>query len=58
MVVGAEDKVEARTVQTAQSLGDKWVVTDGLAAGERIVVEGLQRVRPGVQVQAQEAGAP
>lgn len=59
MVVGAEDKVEARTVQTAQSLGDQWVVTDGLAAGERIVVEGLQRVRPGVQVQAQaqEAGA-
>lgn len=58
MVVGAEDKVEARTVQTAQSRGDQWVVTDGLAAGERIVVEGLQRVRPGVQVQAQEAGAP
>lgn len=58
MVVGAEDKVEARTVQTAQSRGDQWVVTDGLAAGERIVVEGLQRVRPGVQVQAQEADTP
>lgn len=53
MVVGAEDKVEARTVQTVQSRGDQWVVTGGLAAGERIIVEGLQRVRPGVQVQAQ-----
>jgi membrane fusion protein (multidrug efflux system) len=58
MVVGAEDKVEARTVQTAQSLGDKWVVTDGLAPGERIIVEGLQRARPGTQVQAQEMGSP
>lgn len=58
MVVGAEDKVEARTVQTVQSLGDQWVVTAGLAPGERVIVEGLQRVRPGAQVQAQEAGTP
>ncbi len=54
MVIGAEDKVEARTVQTAQSLGDKWVVTEGLVPGERVIVEGLQRARPGTQVQAQE----
>ncbi len=57
MVIGAEDKVEARTVQTAQSLGDKWVVTEGLVPGERVIVEGLQRARPGTQVQAQEVGA-
>lgn len=57
MVVDAGDKVEARIVRATQSLGDKWVVTDGLAAGERIIVEGLQRVRPGVQVQPQDAGA-
>ncbi|MFT3760474.1 efflux RND transporter periplasmic adaptor subunit [Thauera sp.] len=56
MVVGAEDKVEARTVQAVQSIGSNWVVTGGLAGGERIIVEGLQRVRPGAQVQAQEAG--
>jgi membrane fusion protein (multidrug efflux system) len=54
MVIGVEDKVEARTVQTSQSLGDKWVVTEGLAPGERVIVEGLQRARPGTQVQAQE----
>jgi membrane fusion protein (multidrug efflux system) len=51
MVVGADDKVEERTVQTAQSLGDQWVVSAGLASGERVIVEGLQRVRPGAQVQ-------
>lgn len=57
MVVNAEGKVEARTVKAAQSLGDKWVISDGLAAGERVIVEGLQRARPGTVVQAQEAGA-
>lgn len=57
MVVNAESKVEARPVKAEQSLGDKWVVTEGLAAGERVIVEGLQRARPGAQVQAQEAGA-
>ncbi|BAL23999.1 efflux RND transporter periplasmic adaptor subunit [Azoarcus sp. KH32C] len=58
MVVNGEAKVEARTVTADQSQGDKWVVTAGLAAGDRVIVEGLQRVRPGAAVQAQEAGAP
>ena len=57
MVVNAESKVEARPVQVAQSLGSDWVVTGGLTAGERIIVEGLQKVRPGAAVQAEEAGA-
>ncbi|ATE62211.1 efflux RND transporter periplasmic adaptor subunit [Thauera sinica] len=57
MVVDAGGKVDARPVKADQSLGDKWVITEGLADGERVIVEGLQRVRPGVQVQAQEAGA-
>lgn len=57
MVVGAENKVEARMVSAARSLGDKWVVTDGLGAGDRIIVSGLQTIRPGVQVQPQEAEA-
>lgn len=60
MVVGAEDKVESHTVKTGHSIGDKWVVTEGLAAGDRIIVEGLQKVRAGVQVQVQllDATAP
>ncbi len=57
MVVDAESKVAARPVQVAQSLGEHWVVTSGLAAGERIIVEGLQKARPGTPVVAQEAGS-
>ena len=58
MVVGAEEKVEARNVAAERSHGDKWVVTAGLQAGDRVIVEGLQKVRPGAVVKAEEAGAP
>ena len=37
--------------------GDKWLVTEGLKAGDRVVISGLQKVRPGVQVKAQEVTA-
>lgn len=47
MVVGADNKVEARQVKLGGAFGDSWVVTDGLRAGERIVLEGLQKARPG-----------
>lgn len=57
MVVNSESKVEPRTVKAEQSIGDKWVVTEGLAAGDRVIVEGLQKVKPGAPVQAQEAGS-
>lgn len=57
MVVNGEGKVEARVVEAEQSAGDKWVVTAGLKAGERVIIEGLQRARPGAQVQAEEAGS-
>lgn len=57
MVVDGDGKVEARTVQVAQSRGDQWVVVGGLQGGERIIIEGLQRARPGTQVQAQDVAA-
>jgi membrane fusion protein (multidrug efflux system) len=57
MVVNADNKVESRTVKAEQSIGDKWVVTEGLAAGDRVIVEGLQKVKPGAPVQAQVAGS-
>jgi membrane fusion protein (multidrug efflux system) len=59
MLVNAENTVEPRVVKTGQSIGDKWVVSEGLAPGDRVIVEGLQKARPGspVQAQAQEAGA-
>ena len=58
MVVNSEDKVEARTVEAERTLGDKWVVTEGLAAGDRVIVEGLQKVKEGAAAKAEEAGAP
>ena len=54
MVVGADNKVEARTVTAAQAIGDKWLVTDGVKAGERVISTGLQRAKPGAQVTPQE----
>ncbi|WP_304466082.1 efflux RND transporter periplasmic adaptor subunit [Vitiosangium sp. GDMCC 1.1324] len=52
LVVGAENKVEPRTLVAERSVGDKWLVTEGLAAGDRVIVEGLQKVRPGSEVRA------
>jgi membrane fusion protein (multidrug efflux system) len=57
MVIGADDKAEQRTVQVSRAIGDKWLVEAGLAAGDRVVVEGLQKIRPGSPVQVTEAGA-
>jgi membrane fusion protein (multidrug efflux system) len=57
MVVGQDDKVEQRAVQVSRTVGDKWLVDGGLAAGDRVIVEGLQKIRPGAPVQATEAGA-
>ncbi|ANQ83335.1 efflux RND transporter periplasmic adaptor subunit [Azoarcus olearius] len=57
MVVNGDNKVEARQVRAEQALADKWVVSEGLAAGDRVIVEGLQKVRPGADVQVQEVGA-
>ncbi|AEX53199.1 efflux RND transporter periplasmic adaptor subunit [Rahnella aquatilis] len=54
MVVGADNKVELRTVTTTQAIGNKWVVTEGLKSGDKIIVTGLQKIKPGVQVTAQE----
>ena len=57
MVVGKDGKVELRQVKVSRAVGDKWLVEDGLAAGDRVIVEGLQKIRPGAPVQATEAGA-
>lgn len=57
MVVNAESKVEARVVKATRALNEAWVVSEGLAAGDRVIVEGLQKVRAGAQVQVQDAAA-
>jgi membrane fusion protein (multidrug efflux system) len=51
LVVGADNKVEVRTIQTGSAVGSQWVVTGGLKAGEAVVVDGLQNAHPGATVQ-------
>jgi membrane fusion protein (multidrug efflux system) len=49
-VVGADNKVTMRTVKAGARIGDLWLIDEGLKPGERIVVEGLQKVREGATV--------
>lgn len=58
MVVGADGKTALRNVTTARAVGDQWLVTSGLSAGDRVIVEGLQKIGPGMPVQASEEIAP
>jgi len=59
LVVGEGDKVALRTVTLGDAYQDFYVVTAGLKAGERVIVEGIQKVRPGTQVKAElKSAAP
>ncbi|MDR3513539.1 MAG: efflux RND transporter periplasmic adaptor subunit [Caulobacteraceae bacterium] len=57
-IVDAQNKAQLRTLRTAQAIGDKWLVSDGLKAGDRLIVEGVQRVQPGASVHAVPANLP
>jgi membrane fusion protein, multidrug efflux system len=56
LVVGDGNKVERRRLQLARAVGNQWLVTSGLAAGDRLIVEGLQRVRADQTVTPVAAG--
>lgn len=45
-VVGADNKVDIRSVKVAERIGSDWIITDGLKPGEKVVVEGTQKVKP------------
>ena len=49
-VVGADNKVDVRTVMVGDRVENRWIITSGLNAGDRVVVEGVQRMRTGVHV--------
>lgn len=53
MIVNAENKAEVRNVTVSQAIGDRWLVTDGLKPGDKVIVSGLQKVRPGAPVNAE-----
>ena len=54
LLVNDKNQVEIRNVVAAQAVGDQWLVTSGLKAGEKVIVSGLQKVHPGVTVKAEE----
>ena len=57
MVVGADGKVAQREVVVSRAIGNKWLVESGLKAGDKLIIEGLQKIAPGAPVNATEAGS-
>lgn len=52
LVVNEKNQVESRTVVAPQAIGDRWLIAEGLKNGDRVIISGLQKVRPGVTVVA------
>jgi membrane fusion protein, multidrug efflux system len=57
LVVGANNKVELRALHTERTIGEDWLVTSGLSAGDKVIIEGLQKVTPGAEVKIVELPA-
>jgi membrane fusion protein, multidrug efflux system len=58
MLVGPENKAVRRNIRAERTIGDKWLVTAGVRAGDRVVVEGLSRIRDGQEIRPVPAGSP
>jgi membrane fusion protein (multidrug efflux system) len=58
LVVGEDRKVSLKIITTGRAIDNQWQVTSGLAAGEKVIVEGLQNAKPGIEVNATEAAPP
>ncbi|MFH1034463.1 MAG: efflux RND transporter periplasmic adaptor subunit [Pseudomonadota bacterium] len=52
LVLEADNRVQMRTLAVERAVGDQWLVNSGVQAGERVIVEGLQKVRPGATAKA------
>ena len=50
LIVDGSDKVQQRMITVDRAIGDKWLVTSGLVPGDRVIIEGVQKVRPGAPV--------
>ncbi|MCR3765773.1 HlyD family secretion protein, partial [Pseudomonas aeruginosa] len=57
MVVGADERAEARDVSTGVMQGSRWQITEGLQPGDRVIVGGLAAVQPGVKIVPKPDGA-
>jgi membrane fusion protein (multidrug efflux system) len=49
-VVGADNKVDIRPVKVAERVDNLWVIDEGLKPGERVIAEGIQKIRQGMEV--------
>jgi membrane fusion protein (multidrug efflux system) len=58
MVVGEGERVEPRLIQVTRTIGDNWLVAGGLKPGDRVILDGLQRIRPGAVVKPVPFGGP
>jgi membrane fusion protein, multidrug efflux system len=54
LLVGPDNTVELRTLETDRAIGDQWLVTSGLKPGDRVIVEGIQSAKPGAKVVPEE----
>lgn len=57
LLVNDKNQVETRNVVASQAIGDRWLITSGLKSGDKVIVSGLQKVRPGATVKAEEETA-
>lgn len=57
MIVGSKEKVEPRVIKVVRTVGENWLVSEGLKAGDRVILEGIQRARPGTPVKAVPFGS-
>jgi membrane fusion protein (multidrug efflux system) len=57
LVVGAGEKVEPRVIKVARTVGDNWLVSEGLKGGDRVILEGTQKAKPGTTVKAVPFGS-
>jgi len=57
LVIGDDGKVEVRVIKTNRAIGDQWLVTDGLKAGDKVIIDGLQKAHPGAPVHGTEVPA-
>ena len=58
LVVGADNKMAQRSVTVGQAIGNTWLVTSGLKAGDRLVVDGIDKAQPGATVKPVMASFP
>jgi len=58
LIVGPDGIVQQRILALDRAIGDKWLVASGLTPGERVIVEGIQKIRPGTPVKVVEWESP